>query len=68
MINIYDLMLDVFTFGIWGAVKTHRRIDEESKKMDAEMNRILQESQHIKRRIRKAEQEWEEGSIGNMYK
>ena len=52
MINIYDLVLDVFTFGIWGAIKTHRRIEENNKKMDAEMERILTESRHNKMRIR----------------
>ena len=49
MINIYDLTMDIFTFGIWGALKTHRKINENNKRMDAEMERILMDCSRRKR-------------------
>lgn len=67
MINICDIVLDAFTFGIWGALKAQRQIEEYGKKNDAEMKRILAEHYKIKQRLRKEQNEWEEG-IGNIYR
>jgi hypothetical protein len=67
MINICDIVLDAFTFGIWGALKTQRQIEEYGRKNDAEMKRILDEHYKIKQRLRKEENNWAEG-IGNMYR
>ena len=67
MINICDIVLDAFTFGIWVALKTQREIAEYGKKNDEEMKRILAEHRKIKQRIRKEENNWAEG-IGNMYR
>ena len=67
MINICDLVLDAFTFGIWSALKAQRRMEAESKKLDADMMRIMTESQAIKWRLRKEANNWEEG-IGNIYR
>ena len=60
-------MLDVFTLGIWSALKAQRRMEADSKKLDADMMRIMAESQAIKRRLRKEAHNWEEG-IGNIYR
>ena len=67
MINICDIVLDAFTFGIWGAVKAQRQIEEYGRKNDAEMKRILDEHYKIKQRLRQEENNWAEG-IGNMYR
>jgi hypothetical protein len=67
MINICDIVLDAFTFGIWGALKTQRQIAEYSRKNDEEMKRILEKHYTIKQRILNEENKWAEG-IGNMYR
>lgn len=67
MINICDIVLDVFTFGIWGALKAQRRMEADSKKLDADMMRIMAESQAIKLRLRKEAHNLDEG-LGNIYR
>jgi hypothetical protein len=67
MINICDIVLDAFSFGIWGALKTQRQIEEYGRKNDADMRRILTEHYKIKQQMRKEHNEWEEG-IGNFYR
>jgi hypothetical protein len=41
MINIYDLTMDILTFGIWGALKAQRKMEENNKRLNDEMERIL---------------------------
>ena len=67
MINICDIVLDAFTFGIWGALKAQRQIEEYGRKNDAEMKRILDEHYKIKQRLRQEANNLDE-HFGNLYR
>jgi len=56
MFNIYDILLDVMTFGIWSGYKNQCKIENEAEKTMEDMRAIyeLDRTRHAKRFYSKA--------------